>query len=99
MKTTAPKKAKVSATDPVAETKIKVELPPTFKARVNQMAHRKGKAHADMWRTITMVALQGMADEGAPLDELSKALAGIEANPPAEDQAEVDDAMAKLKGK
>lgn len=93
----ATKKTKVAVqAEPSVEARPKVTLPPTFTARVNQMAHRKGKAHADMWRKITMVALQGLADEGAPIDELSKALAGIEADPAPSVDDEVNSAMTQL---
>jgi hypothetical protein len=80
MKTTTTKKASAAA-PAVIESKTKVQLPPSFAARANQMAHRKGKQHADMWRVSTMGALQGLADEGASLEELSQALAKIEADP------------------
>lgn len=93
----ATKKTKVAvAAAPGTEAMPNVALPPSFKARVNQMAHRKGKEHADMWRKITMVALQGLADQGAALDELSKALAGIEADPAPTADDEVNAAMVQL---
>jgi hypothetical protein len=97
MKTT-PKKTKVAVAAPSTETTIKVTLPPTFAARVNQMAHRKGKAVADLWRISTMTALQNMANEGAPLDELSTALAGIERDTVPEQAAEVAAAMSQITG-
>jgi hypothetical protein len=79
-------------------TEIKVTLPPNFTARVNQMAHRKGKAHAEMWRITTITALQARADNGSPLDELSIALAGIERDPAATTDDEINAAMSQLKG-
>jgi hypothetical protein len=77
---------------------VKVTLPPNFTARVNQMAHRKGKAHAEMWRITTMTALQARADNGSPLDQLSIALAGIERDPAPTTDDEINAAMSQLKG-
>jgi hypothetical protein len=83
MKTPSPKKAKANPPESTvaATEKTKVVLPPTFTARINQMAHRIGKQYADMWRISTMEKLQLMADNGASLDEISTVLISIMTEP------------------
>lgn len=78
MKATTSKKTAASA-PPLVEPKVSVTLPPTFTARVNQVALRKGKAAADLYRTSTTAALLALVDSGSSLDEISAALAAIEA--------------------
>lgn len=92
----ATKKTKLQEAAAGTEARPKVTLPPTFKARVNQLAHRQGKMHADLWRMSVMGALQGMADKGAALDQLSEALAAVEADPRGERDKDVDGAVARL---
>jgi hypothetical protein len=62
------------------EARGHVPLPSSFKARVNQMASRRGKWEADSWRAAAMQALQEMADGGAPIDGISEALSALEAD-------------------
>ena len=81
MKKMTTKKIRDTVVAEMVQAMPKVTLPPSFVARINQMAHREGKMHADMWRTSTTGALKRMIDEGASLDELSKALAQIEIDP------------------
>lgn len=78
MKTTKQKNT-ISGAELILASKATLVIPPTVIARVNQMALRKGKAAADLYRTSTTAAIQALADDGASLDEISAALAGIEA--------------------
>jgi hypothetical protein len=54
------------------------QLPKTIKARVNQLAHRRGQQCALLTRDATLSTLQGMAEAGKTIEELSRALDEIE---------------------
>jgi hypothetical protein len=55
-------------------------LTKTIKARVNQLAHRRGQQCALLIRDTTLGTLQGMAEAGKSIEELSRALDEIEAD-------------------
>jgi hypothetical protein len=56
------------------------QLPKAIKARVNQLAHRRGQQCALLTRDATLGRLQGMAKAGKTADELAAALDAIEAS-------------------
>lgn len=57
-----------------------VDLPAGLKARVNQLASRRGKEEAELVRVTCLQALQQMANEGLPTDQLAEAFKAIEAD-------------------
>lgn len=85
MKATSKAKAAAGAA-PDTEAAEKVTIPPTFTARINHMAQIKGKAFAAAWRESTSGALQKLANEGASIEQISAALASIDAAPAKEIQ-------------
>ncbi|KQV50060.1 hypothetical protein ASC93_11100 [Massilia sp. Root335] len=57
-----------------------VELPAGLRARVNQLAARRGKEEAELVRVTCLQALQAMANEGLPVDQIAEAFKAIEAD-------------------
>lgn len=54
-------------------------LPKAIKTRVNQLAHRRAQEYALTIRDEALSKLQGMAEAGAALPELTAALEALEA--------------------
>jgi len=57
----------------------RAEIPASLRARVNQLASRRGKEEADLVRKTCLQALQEMVDKGVPVSSLAEAFTAVEA--------------------